>query len=100
MLKTGSPLLREMFEEVTRKGRQEGRREGRQEGRREAAEADIITVLKARFGRAAEALNADLKGISDARLKSILGFAATCPDLAAFRARIEADETRSRRRES
>lgn len=108
MLKTGSPLLRELFEEVTReglrKGRREGRREGRLEGRREGrlegrhegrlegrrevAETDIITVLKARFGPEAEALSADLKAIDDARLESILAFAATCPDLASFREQI------------
>jgi hypothetical protein len=72
MLKTGSPLIREIVEEATR------------EGRREAAEAAIMTVLKARFGSEAEGLEAELKALSDARLKPMLGLAATCPDVASF----------------
>jgi predicted transposase YdaD len=86
MLKTGSPLLREIYEEATR--------EGERKGRRETAESAIIEVLTARFGPEAEALRTDLKAIGDTRLKGLLGLAVTCPDLASFRAHL-----RSRKRQ-
>jgi hypothetical protein len=89
LLKTGSPLLRGMFEEV--------RREALREARREAAEADVITVLKARFGPEAEALLEGLKELDGARFKPILELAATCPDLASFRAQL-ATAKRTRRK--
>ena len=85
MLKTGSPLIREIIEEATR------------EGERSATESNIIAVLAARFGPEAEALGTVLKAIDDARLKELLGLAATCPDLASFREQI-APRKRKRRR--
>jgi hypothetical protein len=88
MLKTGSPLLREIYEEATR--------EGERKGRREAAELAITEVLTARFGPEAEALRTDLKAIDDARFKGLLGLAATCPGLASFREQI-APRRRKRR---
>jgi hypothetical protein len=81
MLKTGSPLIREIIEEAQEAGRRE----------------DIITFLAARFGPEAQALRAHLKTVGDARLKELLGLAATCPDLASFREQIA---PRRRRRRS
>ena len=84
MLKYGSPLLREIIEEE------------REDARRESERDNIIAVLAARFGPEAEALRADLKAIGDARLKELLGLAATCPDLVSFREQI-APRKRKRR---
>lgn len=85
MLKTGSPLLRKIIEEETDKARRESER------------GNIITFLAARFGPEAEALGADLKATGDARLKELLGLAATCPDLASFREHLP---SRKRKRRS
>jgi len=93
LLKTGSPLLRGMFEEVRREARREAA-----EARREPAEANVITVLKARFGPEAEALVGELKELGEARFKPILEFAATCPDLASFRAQVATAKRTKRRK--
>lgn len=90
MLKTGSPLLREIIEEATE--------EGRREGAQSATKNNIIAVLAARFGTEAEALGAGLKAIDDAGLEELLGRAATCPDLASFREQIAARKPRRKRR--
>jgi hypothetical protein len=84
MLKVKSPLLRKIIDEAT------------QEVRREATEDALLTVLVARFGAEAEAVRAQLKSISDARLKDLFKFAIACPDLDAFRKRI-ASPSRKRR---
>src|SRR5262249_41224705 len=84
MLKYGSPLLREIIEEE------------REDARRESERDNIIAVLAARFGPGAEALRPDLKAVGDARLKELIGLAATCPDLASFREQI-APRRRKRR---
>jgi hypothetical protein len=81
VLKTGSPLLREIVEEETRKARREGEREGS----REMAEKAVITVLMARFGPEAEFLKGGLGGLGDDQLNELLGLAGTCSDLASFR---------------
>jgi hypothetical protein len=73
-----------LFEEVSR------------ESERSTTESNVIAVLAARFGPEAEALRADLKAIGDARLKELLGLAATCPDLASCREQI-APRKRKRR---
>ena len=83
-MKYGSPVLREIIEEETEKARREGERD------------NIITVLAARFGPEAEALRADLKATSDARLKELIGLAATCPDLASFREQVGARKRKRR----
>ncbi len=70
--------------------------EARREGVREAAEASLLTVLTSRFGTEAEAVQAELKALGDDRLKQVLGLAATCPDLDAFREQI-APRKRKRR---
>lgn len=88
MFKTGSPLLRKIIGEETRKARRESVRD--------TTESSIITFLTARFGPEAEALRADLKAIGNARLKELLGLAATCPDLASFREQV-APKRRKRR---
>ncbi len=72
MMKVKSPLLRELFDEATQKGQ------------REATETALITFLVSRFGTKAEAVKADLKKVRDDRLKDLLVFAGTCPDLDAF----------------
>jgi hypothetical protein len=65
-----SPILRELKEEWTR----------------EAEIKDLMTVLVARFGSRAEALQAALKAIDDeVRLKELLKHAARCRSLASFR---------------
>ena len=101
MLKTGSPLLREILQEEARKARCQGRREGEEEGRRkgmrEIAESGIAGTLAARFGADAETLAGELGRIADDRLQELLVFAATCPDLASFR---EAIAPRKRKRRS
>jgi hypothetical protein len=88
MMKYGSPLLREIIGEETKKARRESRRG--------TTEDNIIAFLAARFGPEAEALRADFKAIGDARLKELLGLATTCPDLASFREQI-APRKRKRR---
>jgi hypothetical protein len=88
MLKLGSPLLREIIEEETEKTRRKSERS--------TTGNNVIAVLAARFGPEAEALRADLKAIGDARLKELLGLAATCPDLASFREQIAARKRKRR----
>jgi predicted transposase YdaD len=69
-----SPVLRELKEEWTR------------EATREAAIEDLTTVLVARFGAKAGALEAELKAIDDAsRLKELIKLAATARTLSSFR---------------
>ena len=81
ILRSGSPLIQGIIDDATASGRRD----------------DIITFLAARFGPEARALRADLKGVGDARLKELLGLAATCPDLASFREQVP---PRRRRRRS
>lgn len=88
MLKTGSPLLRSILEEETRKARRESERD--------TTENNIIAVLRARFGPEAEALEAKLGFLSLRALKECLARAATCPDLASFREPIEARRRKRR----
>ncbi len=76
MMKVKSPLLRELFDEATQKGKREGKRE--------ATETALVTFLVSRFGTKAEAVKADLKKVRDDRLKDLLVLAGTCPDLDAF----------------
>ncbi len=101
MIKTGSPLLRELFEEMAReareKDRQEGRLEGRQEGRLEGERDAVVTVLTSRFGDDAARLSDRLKSLDEAQLRRLLAMAATCPDLASFGEHLP---TRRRRRKS
>jgi hypothetical protein len=73
MLKVKSPLLREIIDEATQKGQ------------RKATEANLVTVLVARFGPKAKAAKAELKRVRDDRLKSLFSIAVNCPDLDAFR---------------
>jgi hypothetical protein len=70
MVKIGSPILREIIDESTR----------------ETVVEDVTTVLVARFGSEAEALEPQLKAIDDAaRLKELLRHAAKCRTLGSFR---------------
>ena len=85
MLKTGSPLLRKIIEEETDKARRESRAGQHHHFPRGPLRAE------------AEALGADLKATGDARLKELLGLAATCPDLASFREHLP---SRKRKRRS
>jgi hypothetical protein len=80
MFKTGSPILREIVEEETRKAAREAKRQ--------MAETAITSVLTARFGPEAEALRTRLKAIGDTRFEEFFGLAGTCPDLASFREQI------------
>jgi hypothetical protein len=66
-----SPVLQEFLAEHTRK--------------------NIISVLKARFGPAAESLATELKTIDLDRLDEIVKLAATCRSLASFRERLTAE---------
>ncbi len=69
-----SPVLRELKEEWTR------------EATREAAIEDLTTVLVARFGAKAGALEAEFKAIDDAsRLKELIKLSATARTLSSFR---------------
>ncbi len=88
MFKTGSPWLREIFEEA--------KLEGKLEGERKATATAVATVLVAPFGADAEVVMAQLKPLSDARLKKLVEHAATCPDLDSFRKEI-APRRRARR---
>jgi hypothetical protein len=68
-----SPVLRELKEEWTR----------------EAAIEFLVTVLVARFGAKAGALESSLKAIDDAsRLKELIKHAATARSLNSFRKQI------------
>ncbi len=97
MLKTGSPLLREIVEEETQKAAKKAMREGERKGSREMAELAISTTLAARFGVDAVAVKGELKGIADNRLEDFFALAATCPDLASFREQLP---SRKRKRRS
>ncbi len=88
MIKNGSPLIRELFEQATREGLAEGLRKG--------SESTILTVLTGRFGAGAEALQPELRAISDARLKDIAVLAATCPDLETFRNHLRPRRSKSK----
>jgi hypothetical protein len=88
MLKTGSPLLRKICDEA--------KREGVREAERKTTESNLLTVLASRFGAEAEAVQAEVKALSDNRLKEVFGLAATCPDLASFREQIAARRRKRR----
>jgi hypothetical protein len=88
MLKTGSPLLREIIEEETQKARRESMRE--------TAESAVTEVLTARFGPEAEPMKRELGKVADDRLQELFGLAGTCPDLASFREQIAARKRKRR----
>ena len=91
MIKVNSPLLREIIDEAT----QESERRGERRGERKATEAALVTVLVTRFGPKAEAVKAELKEVSDKRLKALMSLVVTCPDLDTFR---QASAPRKRKR--
>jgi hypothetical protein len=77
-----SPLYQELKEEWTREVVEKTTREAT----RAAMITNLMTVLVARFGSKAEALETELKAIADeARLRELVKQAATCRSLAAFR---------------
>jgi hypothetical protein len=56
---------------------------------RQTTHENIISFLESRFGSVPDDLADRLRATEDdARLKDILRFAATCPDLEAFRVRL------------
>ncbi len=67
-----SPLLEELKVEWTR------------EAARETTRKNILKILEARFGIAAQALDAELKTVDEDRLDDLLSLAATCRTLASF----------------
>ena len=74
-----SPVLQQLKAEWTLEGTREGERK------------TIIKVLAARFGDDAKDLRATLDMIGDeAKLQELAEAAGTCPDLDAFRKRLEA----------
>jgi hypothetical protein len=69
-----SPLLQEFVAERT------------QEAIRETKIKDLMTILVARFGSKAEALETEIKAIGDeARLQELVKHAVTCRTLSSFR---------------
>ncbi|MFI5459503.1 MAG: hypothetical protein ACHRXM_29100 [Isosphaerales bacterium] len=68
-----SPILQEIEAEFTRKGATEARQK------------DILNVLVARFGDAAESLDDELKVVEFNRLDQLVKLAAKCRSLASFR---------------
>jgi hypothetical protein len=85
MFKSGSPLLQEIVDEAVREAYWKAWREGL----RRAREGNFISLLEARFGSIPRTLKAQLKTLSDRRLKNPVVTAATCPDLASFRERLQ-----------
>ncbi|MGA2701643.1 MAG: hypothetical protein ABSH35_11170 [Isosphaeraceae bacterium] len=71
-----SPLLDELKAEWTR------------EVTRETTRKAILKILEARFGIAAQALQAELKTVDADRLDDLLSLAATCRTLASFRKKV------------
>jgi len=70
MIKSGSPVLQEIFTEFRRKGLIEA----------------LMTLLLARFNTEARGMKTGLEAINDeVRLKELIKLAATCPDLESFR---------------
>ena len=57
------------------------------ESKREA----IVRFLQARFGVAAQALDAELKTVQDERLDDAIELAAKCRSLASFRKKLSAE---------
>jgi hypothetical protein len=70
-----------------------------QEGELSAKRADILRVLRVRFGAdATTAFTSTLDEMTDlARLDSLLELAATCPTVEAFRAGLPRQRTMTRR---
>lgn len=90
MTKIVSPVLREIVDEATRKATREATRANTVE--------NLVAVLAARFGTDAETVRSGLEAIEDdARLKGLLTFAATCPDLESFRKQLPPRKRRRRR---
>ena len=76
-----SPILQELKAEWSREAARAAAREARQQ--------DLLDFLDARFGSEAEGLAGDVRALSDeAQLADLVRFAAVCPDLDAFRARL------------
>jgi len=71
-----SPILQEIEAEFTRKGATEARQK------------DILNVLVARFGNAAETLEDELKAVEFNRLDELVKVAAKCRSLASFRKQV------------
>jgi len=72
-----SPVLQELIVERAR------------ETARETAQKDLTTVLVARFGSKAQALETELKAIGeDERLSGLVAHAATCRTLSSFRKKL------------
>ncbi len=71
-----SPILQELEAEFTRKAATETRQN------------DILNVLVARFGDAAETLEGQLKAVDFDRLAELVKLAAKCRSLASFRKRL------------
>src|SRR5690606_18917972 len=77
-----SPILQELKAEWSREAAREAARATRHQ--------DLLDFLAARFGPEAEGLAGEIRALTDdARLADLIRFAAVCPDLDAFRARIE-----------
>ena len=73
-----SPILQELKAEWSREATQRTRHQ------------DLIAILTARFGPEASGLSEAIDALNDdALLEGLVRFAAVCPDLDAFRARLE-----------
>ena len=86
------PFLDEIVMEKTREVVREAVDETARETARETAQQYIITVLEARFGDVPRDVPEGIEAIDDhAQLKALVRLAASCPDLAAFRAAVVQD---------
>ena len=82
------PFLDEIVMEKTR----EVVRKTARETARETAQQDIITFLEARFGDVPRDVAEGIESIDDhAQLRDLVRLAASCPELAAFRAAVVQD---------
>ena len=62
--------------------------EARADARAEAHAEDVLDFLEGRFGTRPGDLAEELQALGEEELKALNHFAAVCPDLDAFRARI------------
>ncbi len=72
MLKSGSPLIQAVIEDA----------------RHEAYRRAVVLILVARFGVMDAALRYEIEMLDVRRLTRFIRFAATCPDLDAFRGKL------------
>jgi hypothetical protein len=82
------PFLDELIDKKVATIVAAARAEARAETRAETRAEDILDFLEGRFGTRPDDLAEELQALGEQELKALNRFAAVCPDLDAFRARV------------